>query len=163
MIQENMTENLPNTMIPPTTNLNGTAFIAGTEPIDPSIDPSIDPDKLLVALYWIWDAFERTNMPFFLVKQTAKDVMAHKNLTGNKVTVGVRRNEWISGARRILDAFIQPIDENENVALYEHQGVPIEVYVYEDHDCIINTDMIRYRHEEFKLPNPYSTFEQIYG
>lgn len=120
-------------------------------------------EKLLNALYWIWDAFSRAHVPFFLVGQTAKDAMANKELTGDKVTVGTRRMEWVSGGRRILDAFAQPLEEDQNKATYEFEGTLVIVHVYDDHDCIMNTDSINYKYESFKVPNPYKTFEEIYG
>jgi hypothetical protein len=134
-----------------------------TEDFAQKVQIKVSSEKLLNALYWIWDAFERANMPFFLVNQTAKDATNDHDLTGDKVEIGVRRLEWVSGGRRILDSFIQPIAEDTTKAEYNHEGVPVIVHIYDDHDCIINTDSKIYRHELFKLPNPYSAFEQIYG
>lgn len=124
---------------------------------------TVSADKLLQALYKIWDAFERANVPFFLVHQTAEDAMKQRDLTGDKVEVGVRRMEWISGGRRIIDGFITPVSEDKDAALYEFDGVPVIVHVYDDHECIIQTDMVRYRYEEFKVPNPYETFQKVFS
>jgi hypothetical protein len=121
-------------------------------------------EKLLAALYYIWDAFERANMPFFLVYQTARDVMLNHDLTGSKVEVGVRGVEWISGAKRVFDNFAgEPLEETPEKATYMHVGVPIVVHVYQkDDECIVQTDMVRYRYEEFKVPNPYQRFLEVY-
>lgn len=146
-----------------------TATVAPTVEIPPmqevisQVQKDINPDRLIQALYWIWDGFGRTAMPMFLVHQTAKDVIANHDLKGDKVEVGVRRTEWLSGNKGILDIFAQPLFEDVNKAQYEFEGVPIIVHVYDDDDCIMNLDHKLYRHETFKLPNPYNRFEQLYG
>lgn len=123
-----------------------------------------DPQQLLDALYYMWDAFDRALMPYFLIHKTAEDAMKNRDLTGNKVTLGVRKMEWLGGSRRILEAFTgTPLTESDELVTFEHKGVPIELHLYDDHNCIIQTDMIRYRYEEFKVPNPYSEFEEVYG
>jgi hypothetical protein len=127
------------------------------------IQSTTNPDELLKALYWIWDVFDRCNVPFFLVNQTAKDVIAQRDLTGNKIEVGIRRNEWVSGGKRLIDAFATPTSETDNGATYQFEGVPIFLYVYDTSDCIEQTDMVRYKYEQFKVPNPYSKFIEIYG
>lgn len=126
--------------------------------------PKFSHERLLLALYYIWDAFERTNMPFFLVYSTAESVMAQRSLVGDCIQVGVRRNEWISGARRILDAFALPKTETDTEALYEFEDIPIKLYIYEElDDCIVQTQMVRYAAEEFMVPNTYEKFLEVYG
>jgi len=122
-----------------------------------------EPQQLLNALYWIWDVFDRCNVPFFLVNQTAKDVIAQRDLTGNKIEVGIKQTEWISGGRRLLDAFATPLSETEDSATYQFEGIPVILHVYKPSECIEQTDMVRYRYEQFKVPNPYSKFVEIYG
>lgn len=128
----------------------------------------LPPKDLEDALMWIWDAFERSAMPFFLIHQTYEDAKNDRPLTGDHVEIGVRYNEWTSGPRRILNAFTLPIEENDMVAEYRFGGVdnnksiPVIVRIYPDHECIIATDQIRYRYEEFQIPNPYSKFKELY-
>lgn len=129
----------------------------------PQSTKTIIPNDLLQALYKIWDAFERANVEFFLVGDTYYAAKANRDLTGDRVTVGIRKNEWISGGRRLIDAFITPVSETEDMALYEFEGVPVEVRVYKDSDCILNCDTINYRYESFKTPNPYSEFVKQYA
>ncbi len=140
---------------------NTTTVIANIS--EPQAPVSREPQQLLNALYWVWDAFERAAVPFFLVGQTAQDVIANKDLSGDKVEAGIRKMDWISGAKRVLDVFITPKEETETHALYEFEGIPVVLHIYEDSDCIINTDSKVYRYETFKVPNPMSEFERIYG
>ena len=130
----------------------------------------IDSQELLDALYWVWDALERSSIPFFLVYQTYEDAKANRDLTGDKVEIGVRRNEWVSGGRRIMDAFITPATETDDEVIYHYKKVNssnisilVIVHIYDDSPCITSLDMIHYRYEEFYVPNPYKTFIEVYG
>ncbi len=122
-----------------------------------------DPAKLLEALYYMLDAFDRANMRFFLVGDTARSAIANKDLTGSHIEIGVRANEWRSGAKRILDDFAPPVKETDGGALYEYGGVPIMLITYPDSPEVMAPDMVRYRYEEFYVPNPFSSFEEMYG
>ncbi len=129
-----------------------------------------DPQDLLDALYWVWDAFDRSNVPFFLVHQTYEDAIKDRSLRGDKVEIGIRKNEWNSGGRRILENFIQPVKESETEALYEFRRVnsnevpvPVILHIYPDSPCITATNPIMYKYENFSVPNPYSEFIKIYG
>lgn len=117
---------------------------------------------LLASLYWIWDAFDRANMPYFLTGKTAEQVMNNEDLQGDKLTMGVRIVEWRSGAKRILDSFIQPIETTDTKIIYEHGGVPIEITLYEDNPHIVAPITVMYRYESFPLPNPVKDFNEKY-
>lgn len=145
-----------------------------------SIEPHIEgnkivysypPDKLMQALFWIWDAFERTNMGMFLVYETAECVLQNKDMTGDKITVGVRDLEWISGSTTILKAFTgNPVEISINteenrfeVFKSPFNEVPVYVYIFKAHPCITNTNQVFYRNEYFMLPNTYKEFINTYG
>ncbi len=117
-------------------------------------------DQLLDALYWVWDFMERASINFYVVGSTAQAIKSHNNLSGDKIQVGVRKNEWESGARRIADAFAQPLKEEGNTVEYEFNGVPIFLYVLEDSATLSSYDTTIYVSEYFKIPNPYSQFER---
>lgn len=120
-------------------------------------------DQLLQALYWIFDAFERPAMPFFVIGDTAKSVLEHKELTGDKITVGVRDMIWLSGAKSIFDTYIQPKEvDGDKYTYIADNGVPVEVHVFKDDVCISSPDSKMYYNEVFQLPNPYSRFEEVY-
>lgn len=128
-------------------------------------NPEFTHDQLHDALYFIDDAFERSAILFFLVHKTAKQAINNQDLSGDKIEVGVRKLEWISGGKRILDNFISSylVSETEDRAEYNYNGVPIVVYIYPDDACITQCDRIVYEYDFFNLPNPYSKFEELYG
>lgn len=140
--------------------------------VEPEIvDLDLGHDKLMKALYWVWDMFDRSNQPFFLVHDTAEQAIKHHALKGSKVEVGIRRNEWNSGATRVLLTIMgEPLEftqsENEegyDIARFEHEGVPVFVYIYPDAECVMQLDSIHFQHEWFKVPNPYTKFKELYG
>jgi len=115
-------------------------------------------DQLLQALYWIFDAMERALINFYLVGTTAESVRQKKDLFGGKIMIAVRKNEWESGARNIIDAFAPPIVDNGTTVEYEYNGVPVILYVLEDSETLSSFDTTIYAQEYFKLPNPYDEF-----
>lgn len=119
-------------------------------------------EQLLKALYWVYDFMDRALINFFLVGKTAEAVLAKKDLFGDKITVGVRKLEWESGARRIVDSFVTPIKEEKYTVEYEYERIPVILYVLEDDATIQSTDQQMYKSEFFKLPNPYEEFRKVY-
>lgn len=117
------------------------------------------------ALYWIWDAFDRSMMGMFLVGNTADRALNNLHMDGDRITIGTRRNEWNAGSKNILLAFTGlPINTTEKYVVFTNpfNDVPIYLYILEDDPCIINTQQILYANEYFKLPNPYRRFQEIY-
>lgn len=123
---------------------------------------SIEPQKLLNALYWIMDVFERSNMPFFLIGSTAEQAINGSELTGDRVTIGLRQMEWNGGSQRILTTIAPPVSEDGDIIMFEHEGVPVEMRLFEDSSYITGLDSIHYRYEYFKIPNPYKEFKEKY-
>lgn len=156
--------NMENTKIETVATPNQPQIDHITEDFQEKVQAKHTSEELLNALYWIWDAFDRANVQFFLVHQTAEDAMKNYDLTGDKVEVGIRRNEWVSGGRRLLDAFLDtPLTESDTTAEYVHDGVTILLHNYDDIPSIMQLNPIIYRNESFTVPNPYSEFKEIYG
>lgn len=126
-------------------------------------------DELLSALMWVWDSFDRAGMTMLAIFDTAKQIVSQSDLSGDGIDVGVRRLEWISGGKPILEGFLEhynisyKLSEDGKLATYDHNGVPIRVHILEDNECLSNYDTIVYRMEHFKIPNPYEKFEELYG
>lgn len=120
-------------------------------------------DQLILALYWVWDFMERALINFYVVGSTYEAVKNHKDLYGDKIQVAVRKNDWESGARRIADAFAEPLRDNGTTVEYEYLGIPVIVYVLEDSPTLSSFDTTIYNAEYFKFPNPYSQFEREFS
>lgn len=122
--------------------------------------------QLMQALYWVWDAFERSNMGMFLVYKTAEDVLQNIDIEDNKITVGTRDNEWRSGSTSILKSFMgDPLEETDKFALFKNpfNQVPVYVYIFKDDPSITSPNQVFYKAEYFMLPNPYSKFIEVFG
>ena len=118
------------------------------------------------ALYWTWDAFDRSLMGMFLVYDTAADVLQNKQIQGDRITVGVRGNEWRSGSTPILKAFMgEPLEETEKYAKFKNpfNDVPVYVYIFPEDPCVTSTASVLYEQEYFKLPNTYRRFIEVFG
>jgi hypothetical protein len=121
-------------------------------------------NQLIKALYWIWDAFERASIPFFLTGNTMNNVAENKLLDGYAIECGVRLLDWKSSARYIFDTFATPISEEGNIVIYKYEGVPIILKIYkEDDPCIVSTDTKMYFAEAFKVPNPINRFKEVFN
>lgn len=140
-------------------------------PIDPVVikdafDIDFPFDKLMQALYWVWDAFERSSVGMFLVYGTAEVVLQNKLMEGDRITVGVRGNEWRSGSIPILKAFTgEPVETTEKYVVFKNplNDVPVYVYIFHEDPCILNTQDVLYEREYFKLPNTYKQFIEVFG
>ena len=122
---------------------------------------------LLDALYFIWDGAERSQTQMFLIGDTAKQVREDEDLTGDKITVGIRRNEWFSGQGRIFQDFCKHElggweNNNEVLVVYKFHDVPIHIKIYDENPTLSSFDTVFYRYETFSLPNPYSVFKEEY-
>lgn len=157
-------------------NKKGLSTMKNTKPIEaPKFEPLtykatpvvtdnvLTHDDLLKALYWIWDVMDKASMGVFLIHDTAESAMNHKLLTGNSIHVGVRRLEWESGNRRIVDSIAIPVEQTDNVFTYMHGDVPVVLHVFDEDESISSTDQILYEREYFKVPNPYSRFVEVFG
>lgn len=121
--------------------------------------------ELLDALYFFWDGFERATMDFFLVKNTAKQVLLDADLKGDRLTLGVKKNEWRGGQARVFKAYMEhekvmPQETTDKYMKFLYKNVPVYLYVYDKHPTLDSFDMVFYRYESFNIPNPFQAFEK---
>ena len=129
-----------------------------TKPSEPVVK-TLTHEQLLAALYFILDHFSRSNTPFFLTGDTARAVKDGKLLSGDKVTVGIRKLEFQDRMLGILEAFKAADEIGDNYIKYTYNGVPIEVQVIDNsEDLFTSLNEIMYQHDFFKLPNPFETY-----
>ena len=123
-------------------------------------------DQLLQALYWAWDGFDRVLMKMMPIYKTAEDILQNIYLSGDRVSVGVRKPEWVSGSVNIIRNFLgEPLEKTETYEKYAnpHNKVPVYIYILEDDPCLQGTNKIFYASEYFELPTPYSQFIKVFG
>lgn len=123
-------------------------------------------DQLIQALYWTWDAFDRALMGMFLVYGTAETVLQNKLMEGDRITVGVRKNEWFSGSTPILKSFTgEPVSEGVNFVIFKNpfNEVPVYVYLFSEDSSVQAPAEVFYQAEYFKIPNSYTRFIKVFG
>lgn len=157
--------------------ITGDKIVSGEIPIKrdikieedtPKLSTSYPHLELLDALYFIWEAAERGQLGMFLMGDTARQVIEQGDLSGDKITVGVRRNEWDSGQGRIAQTYLEhelgnkPKEDEGLITIKARNAVPIHIKLYEENPTISSFNIVYYRYETFNLPNPWSKFIEEY-
>lgn len=123
--------------------------------------------ELLSCLYFIFDAFSRVGMDFFLVKQTAKWMMNEDELRGDHLDIGVRSLEWANDNKDMLFEYfnyehVKILSQLPNKITFEWHEIPFTVHLYEDNPCITSLKPIVYEHEGWFVPDQFERFEKEY-
>ena len=130
------------------------------------IAPALTHSQLLAALLFFWDAFERSTLNFFLIRDTAHQVIDNVDLSGDSLTLGLRKMEVNGGQFRIFKDFIThekvKVTEFEKGYLFDYKGVPVFLYIYDENPCLDSLDIVHYAYETFNTPNPFKAFEEQY-
>lgn len=138
-----------------------------TETVTAPVVVDLGHDKLLSCLYFLFDAFDRAGMEFFLVKGTAKKAMNEDMLEGGHIDIGVRRLEWDNDQKDILFTYLQnehieEVSKLPDKLTLKWNDVPFTINIYVDNPCITALIPIVYEHEHWKIPNRFDIFEKEY-
>lgn len=130
-----------------------------------STPKDIGHEELIRTLYFLWDGFKRSYMDFFLLRDTAKQALSGKQLSGDHIDVGVRKNEWVSGNKPILDIFFEhehvtKVKENEEIYEGIYQEVPFTIHLFSENDCLSSLIPLNYEHERWLVPNRFEHFDK---
>lgn len=104
-------------------------------------------------------------MDFFLLRNTAKQALAGKMLRGERIDIGVRKNEWTSGQKPILDIFfdhehVEKVRETEDVYEGIYRDVPFTIHLFPENECLSALVPLVYKQERFLIPNRFSYFDK---
>lgn len=120
---------------------------------------------LLRCLYFLYDAFNRAQIDFFLIRQTAKDAINGNELS-HHLDIGVRKNEWVTGKEILFMFFgeehVKIKTESDILITCEYQEAPFVIHLYDDNPCLLALNPIEYQYESFKTPNMLEAFEREY-
>lgn len=122
---------------------------------------------LLSCLYFLFDAFERCGLDFFLVRDTAKKAKTSYMLEGDHIDIGVRQNEWANDQKDILFPYFEQehaekISELPNEIVYKWNDVKFTIHIYPDNPLLLALVPINYEHEIWKIPNNFEEFDKQY-
>lgn len=131
--------------------------------------PKYTSEELLSCLYFIFDAMERCGLDFFLVRQTARDAITNifGPLTGDKVTIGIRKNEWQNDQKDLLFPYfeqehVETVSELPDSYSFKWRDIPFTIFLYDDNPCLTALVDLVYQNENWKIPNRFDIFEAQY-
>ena len=114
------------------------------------------------------DIMERCLCPFVLLGETARSIIENEKLQGDGIYTGVRVAEFTSTTYSMLKTLASNIDlhlgienfEKDNTGFsWNFQGVPIKVkLIQREYNFINNADFVWYYSENYRVPNPFSTY-----
>ena len=85
--------------------------------------------------------------------------MHNKPLSGDQITVGIRKLEYGEHPFSIMQAFSQAEEFSENGIKYSVDGVPVIVRVVDSSDPMFQAlNTVMYQHEFFNVPNPFDEY-----
>lgn len=149
-----------------TTTINtphNTVTITPKEPVKPVVD--LGHHKLLSTLYFIFEAFGRAGIDFFLIRDTAHKAMTEHMLEGDHIDIGVRSLEWANDQKDLLFAYfdqegVSKTKDEPGIIEFIYQDVPFVIHFYEDNPCVTALIPIIYENEHWKIPNQFTRFEK---
>lgn len=139
-----------------------TQTLKSSDPVVEITKPQFTHEKLLKALYWVYDLFERANIPFMLLGETAK--CAHNNikLSGDGIEIGVKDTDWHESNIRIIESCYLANTIEKHKVTYTHEGVPITCLIIKDYGRNnYSYNQVMYEREFFNLPNPYEHMSSL--
>lgn len=133
----------------------------------PQIHKSFSHGDLLNVMYFIWDAFDKTGIKFFPVRETARLMLAEKELEGDYLDIGVRALEFNKDARFVINSYfdnMKCIVNKQTDMLWEckYAGIPFTLHIYPENECIHELDQRQYEYEAWYFPQRFEEFCERY-
>ena len=128
---------------------------------------SLPHGELLKTLYFLFDTFKPFGIQFFPVRQTAEDMIAGRELSGDQIDIGIRKNEWNETSKFYVyhnfdNEHVETLSRNTEIEEYEKDGVKIVLHIYSDNDCISYLSSIQYEYEDWQIPQRFAEFTEKY-
>ena len=128
---------------------------------------SIPHGELLKTLYFLFDTFKPFGIQFFPVRQTAEDMIAGRELSGDQIDIGIRKNEWNETSKFYIyhnfdNEHVETISRNVEQEEYLKDGVKIVFHLYSDNECIAYLSSIQYERENWDVPQRFKEFCEKY-
>jgi hypothetical protein len=118
-------------------------------------------DQLESALIDLDDLMARAALPYFVIGETARQMVSNEKLSGDGLHIGIRRNELVPTALSTINTH-QPelhLTGHEDGFEYSWQDTPIYVHYIEAEDEFFKrADMVWHNAWEYQIPNPFSEY-----
>ena len=119
------------------------------------------------ALLFVEDIFDRCMTPFFLLGDTAREVVDNKNRnplepidTHHPVEVGIKRTSYSEYLVNTMKMFLPPdtVWKKDSVE-FMHLDTPVIIRIINRKFTFLNhLDTIHYKITTFKIPNPFEKY-----
>jgi len=110
------------------------------------------------ALRWVGDLLEWSQIPYFLIGDTLKQVMDGQTLEVEKIEIGVKARNLTQDTKKLLKTFAPWVEFGDIINL-EFEGVPIEIkLIKRNYEFFKNPDIAYYNYDEYKIPNPWERY-----
>jgi len=113
------------------------------------------------ALFFIEDQLNRSQIPFFLLSETAKQ--ARDGFLGGfdgDITVGVLKKDYTKSGSSILKMLLpRHTDYDDKLIKLNYNGINVEIkIIYRNYQFFKNTDIVIHSLSDFCLPNPFNNY-----
>ena len=127
---------------------------------------SFDHAKLHKALMKAEELMDRALLPVLVLDETADAVFYGKDLYGDKITIGIFKENDIPFLHTVFDMYAKNIKEIDDGYQLEVEGVPIKIKVFQNRYDFLQPSRLNYKHYQFwsyGLPNPFKEYWEKRG
>lgn len=118
------------------------------------------------ALLFTEDVMGRCMTPFFLMGDTAKEVMDNKNVSPlapidlkNPIVVGIKRTSATEYFYNTFKMFVPDAKYTKTAITFKHLDTPVTIkIIHRKFKVLDHLDTIHYKIGTFKIPNPFKKY-----
>ena len=124
------------------------------------------------ALFFLEDVMGRCMTPFFLLNETADQIVRQKDThpldpqdVKFPITVGIRKTDCTEYFYSTLKMFIAPDAVfTKNSIKFNHLGTPVTIKIIHRKFAVLkNLDSVFYKIASFQIPNPFKKYWKMKG
>lgn len=115
--------------------------------------------ELMKALHDFEDLMERVLCKFVVLGDTSKAMYEEKELYGDKIEVGIFKNDLVKFVRSTLNSLVKDIEWTKYGFTYKSNGVPIKVRVISrSYKFFEHPDFRFYKTGQYEFANPFYSY-----
>lgn len=125
-----------------------------------------EPDQLASAMMAFDEILERCQLNYFLLEETAWQVVHNYPLLKNleEITVGIQRKDWTELSKSLVRSIkLKDLEINEDSIGFKWDNeVPITIWIInKNYEFFQRPDQVWYLYTQFRIPNPFSRYWKV--